>query len=89
MEDIWSGINVAKLVIADITGRNPNVLYELGITHTVGKPFVLLTQSAKDIPFDLNQFRHIIYEDNMEGYETLRSNLPKHIEQIVSGTKQP
>lgn len=64
VEDIWMSILQARIVIADITNRNPNVFYELGIAHTIGKRFVLLTQDVKDIPFDVNRYRHIIYADN-------------------------
>lgn len=81
MEDIWSAINGADIVVADLTGRNPNVFYELGIAHTVGTPTVLLSQSTKDIPFDLSGKRCILYEDNADGYEILRNQLPAMIEQ--------
>ena len=77
VEDIWMSILQARIVIADITSRNPNVFYELGIAHTIGKRFVLLTQDVLDIPFDLNRYRHIIYADNADGYEKLVSGLRK------------
>jgi hypothetical protein len=75
MEDIWNGICAAGVVIADITGRNPNVFYELGIAHTLGKNVVLMAQDVNDIPFDLNRYRHIIYADNYDGYEMLTQKL--------------
>lgn len=59
--DIWRGINDADFVIADISGRNPNVLYELGIAHTLAKPVLIISQSADDIPIDLSTRRVIIY----------------------------
>jgi len=83
IEDIWHGINSSLFVIADITGRNPNVFYELGISHTIGKPVILLTQNANDIPVDLNRYRHIIYQDNYDGYETLTVSLKRTIQEIV------
>lgn len=76
MEDIWTGINSSEVVIADASKRNPNVFYELGIVHTIGKKAILLAQSAKDIPFDLKRLRHIIYKDNADGYEVLRKEIP-------------
>jgi len=72
MEDIWSMILSAEVVVADITGRNANVFYELGIAHTLGKPVILITQTTEDIPFDLNRYRHVIYEDNADGYDKLQ-----------------
>lgn len=77
MEDIWMSISKARILIADITNRNPNVFYELGIAHTIGKRVILLTQNEKDIPFDLNRYRHIIYQDNADGYEELVKGLKK------------
>ena len=50
----------ASLVVADLTDRNPNVFYEVGIAHTLGRDVILITQSEHDIPFDLRhrQFVH-------------------------------
>ena len=61
LEDIWQSINAADFVIADITGRNPNVLYELGIAHTLAKPVLILSRQADDIPIDLATRRVILY----------------------------
>ncbi|MCD4685886.1 MAG: cyclic nucleotide-binding domain-containing protein [Anaerolineae bacterium] len=43
ISEIWAAINLTKLVIADCTGRNPNVFYEMGIAHTIGKPVIVIT----------------------------------------------
>lgn len=83
MEDIWLEILTSQIVIADITDRNPNVFYELGIAHTLGKNVILLTQKVEDIPFDLNRFRHIIYKDNFDGYEILKNQLIGTIKNIL------
>lgn len=88
MEDIWGGILACRVVIADITGRNPNVFYELGIAHTIGKQVILLTQNLKDIPFDLNRYRHIIYEDNYDGYDKLKSQLKASLGEILKSNSQ-
>jgi len=61
LEDIWQSINAAGFVIADITGRNPNVLYELGIAHALAKPVLILSRDAADIPIDLATRRVILY----------------------------
>jgi hypothetical protein len=75
LKDIYKAICEAKIVIADITGRNANVFYELGIAHSLGKKVILLAQNSDDIPFDLLRFRHIIYEDNSDGYKILKNQL--------------
>ena len=51
IEDIWKYTNEARLLISDLTGRNPNVFYETGVAHTVGKEVILITQSMNDVPF--------------------------------------
>ncbi|SDY01851.1 hypothetical protein [Nitrosomonas sp. Nm33] len=62
--DIWQSINIADFVIADISGRNPNVLYELGIAHTLAKPVLIISKNTDDIPIDLSTRRVIIYGQN-------------------------
>jgi hypothetical protein len=61
LKDIVRGIAEADLVVADLTSLNANVFYEVGISHTMQKPTVLLTQSGEDIPFDLKSYRVIAY----------------------------
>jgi len=61
MEKVWDGICAAQIVLADCTEKNPNVFYEIGIAHTVGKKVVLITRSDKDIPSDIKHFEYIPY----------------------------
>lgn len=67
LDDIWLGISGASYVIADITGRNPNVLYELGMAHTLAKPVLILSRKAEDIPIDLSTRRVIVYGTAADG----------------------
>ena len=55
----------ARIIIANISNRNPNVCYELGIAHMMGKPTILLCRKGTDVPFDLKQ-KYIIFYDNEE-----------------------
>ena len=61
LQRIYNQIAKADVIIADMTGRNPNVFYETGYAHALGKNVILLTQNADDIPFDLKHYPHIIY----------------------------
>src|SRR5687768_5943245 len=56
-QDVNRGIADAELIIADVTGLNGNVLYELGLAHAMGKRSILLTQSIEELPFDLRPYR--------------------------------
>lgn len=62
MQDIWSLIYNSTVIIADCTNKNPNVMYELGIAHAIGKEVILITQNINDIPFDLRNLRHLSYK---------------------------
>jgi hypothetical protein len=80
MEDVWQQLNAARVVIADITGQNANVMYELGVAHTLGKPIVILSSDrAVNIPFDIRRFRHILYKRSNPGLAELRKKLGEHV----------
>lgn len=57
LKDVVKGIADATLVVADLTGLNGNVLYELGLAHALGKRTVLITQKLEELPFDLRPYR--------------------------------
>ncbi len=62
IEQIKNSIKNARLVIADVTGRNPNVFYELGLAHGYNKKVLILTQKDEDIPFDIKHIRYFSYK---------------------------
>ena len=61
LERIYDQIQKADVIIADMSGKNPNVFYEVGYAHSLHKRVILLTQDSSDIPFDLKHHRHIEY----------------------------
>lgn len=61
LERIYRQIEAADFIIADMTGRNPNVFYEVGYAHAKKRPVILITKDENDIPFDLRHHRHLIY----------------------------
>ncbi len=63
LDRIYNEIAKADLMVADLTCRNPNVFYETGYAHALGKRVILLTKNADDIPFDLKHHFHIVYGD--------------------------
>ncbi|MDX2157599.1 MAG: hypothetical protein SFW09_13935 [Hyphomicrobiaceae bacterium] len=83
MSDIWSSIMCARAVIADCTSRNPNVFYELGVAHTIGRPVILMTQDANDVPFDLKHMRYILYTDSDAGRDDLQEKLRKSLRETL------
>ncbi|WP_198375351.1 nucleoside 2-deoxyribosyltransferase [Neoroseomonas rubea] len=81
LERIFNQIDVADFIIADMTGKNPNVFYEVGYAHAKHKTCILLTKQAEDIPFDLKHSRHIIYGNSIT---KLRNDLTQDIS-VISG----
>ena len=84
MEGIWSRMLDARVVIADVTGENPNVMYELGIAHAVGKPLLLLSAGrGDDVTFDLRRYRHIFYTTSPKGLECLRVEMRRELKVLL------
>ena len=88
IQDIVSLICRSRIIICDFSGRNPNVFYEAGIAHTLGKDVILITQSEYDIPFNLQHLRYIYYLKNREGIKNLIKEISNRITTIVSSTRQ-
>lgn len=86
VERIWRYLIQCGIVIADLTTRNGNVLYELGIAHTLGKEVILLTQKSEDIPFDLQHLRWLSYTTTEEGLASLRLDLIRAIQDVSGPT---
>lgn len=82
MEDVVTAMWRADLVVADLTGQNANVFYEVGIAHAIDKPVLLLAQSLDDVPFDLRHRRVLIYEYSPRGCKRLADSLRSHIQDI-------
>ena len=88
IEDVLRCIGKAEVVIADVTSKNPNVFYELGITHMVKdvEKVLILTQNVEDVPFDLRPFRCIVYEQSSAGLRQLQKTLTTHIKGISAAS---
>ena len=80
MDRIWNGIQEAELVIADLTGRSPNVLYELGLANVIGKRILLLTMDPGDVPADLAGLVQIRYSTTGREILQFTRDLRKNIE---------
>jgi len=85
MQDILESIGKSEFVVADLTGRNANVFYELGIVHTVKEveKVIILLRENEEVPFDLTPFRNIKYSIEAEGAKGLKSKLITLINEVV------
>ncbi len=79
MEDILSGIMSSDFIVADLTGKNPNVFYELGIVHSckVASKVVIISQCPDDVPFDLRHMRYIEYKSDPAGLCNLSCDIER------------
>lgn len=84
VEQIWEQIEKAKVLLADLTDRNPNVFYELGLAHAAKKPVVFTAAHLEDIPFDLRHLRVIVYEVQAPNWaEKLRKTITDYVRNAV------
>ena len=83
--DIWREIRGCSVGLADLTGRNANVLYELGLAHAIAKPVVLIVRSLDDVPFDLRQLRVVTYDvQSPDWVPRLQSEITQALREVLS-----
>lgn len=82
-QDIIEGIVDSDLIIADLTTKNANVFYELGIAHSTGNKTIMTAQNTKDIPFDIGNYRVIVYDQSISGAKKLYAQLDSAIKEWV------
>jgi hypothetical protein len=91
VQDVWTEINKARIVIAEMTGRNPNVFYEIGLSHSLRQPVILLSQREDDVPFlpkdevpfDVRHIRCIFYKDTKTGRKILTTRLVRTLKNLL------
>lgn len=81
-DDIVSGLNQAAFCVADLTGNNPNVMWETGYAMALGRPVILIGQSIGSIPFDLHNHRLIEY--SVDALDDLRERMQRAVEQTLA-----
>lgn len=82
IDDILSLILRASIIVADVSGGNPNVLYELGISHSLSNKVVIITQDIGELPFDTSHIRTIHYKNSISGARPLADSLMKTIAEL-------
>jgi hypothetical protein len=89
MMDVVRNLAEAELVIVDLSGKNANVFYELGIAHTVrcAESVLLITQTMKDVPFDVQSYRCIEYTLGPDGLRQLQDKLVQFVRTEILPTR--
>jgi hypothetical protein len=87
MKEIWDSICQSQVVIADMTGLNPNVMYELGISHTLGKETIMIIQENvsenQKFPFDMAHIRRIQYRNDITEFPRLKNELSDTLDFVL------
>jgi hypothetical protein len=86
MLDIQQSIYEADIILCEMSERNPNVFYELGLAHAIGKPAILIARKEDDIPFDLRHIRTVIYDVSLLDW---KKKLKKGIVLAAKSIKDP
>lgn len=88
MDDIIEHIKKARIIIADLTTKNPNVFYEIGLCHAWGKNVILLSQKEEEVPFDLRHYRRVIYEDSVGGGKLLKEGIVNTLNSVLGRKRE-
>ena len=80
---MWSSINQAAVIVADLTEADPEVMYALGIAHTLGKDTILIHPQSSKYLIDIPRTQSIEYEDSSQG----RTRLEEQIGEVLRSTK--
>jgi len=83
LNEIIKSIVESEIIIAEITPANPNVFYELGFAHALKKPTILLAELGQKLPFDVQGYRTLFYEDSIKGKNAIIENLRKYLKSIL------
>lgn len=85
VSDLWQMVQDAKVLLAELTTKNANVFYELGLAHAIGKPVVLVSETMDDVPFDLQQLRVLLYDkDDPAWGDKLSQGIKAALEETIS-----
>lgn len=86
LKDIVVGISSADIIVADLTGNNPNVFYELGLAHAMNKKVIIITQAIDELPFDIRSYRAFQYSMLFYKIPELKEELKKNLDGAIDGT---
>ena len=82
IKNIIQQLDTAEIVLADLTGSNANVFYELGIRHALRKRTIMVAQEGQDLPFDIGGYGVIFYSTDLLGAENFANKIHERIEEI-------
>ena len=89
IEQVWREIGKSEVVLADLSGRNPNVYYELGLANSQFKPVILTASAHGDAPFDIAHARTFVYDVREPGWgEMLKQYVTEQLDRVNKDPSQ-
>jgi hypothetical protein len=89
IQSVHDLIRKADVLVAEISERNPNVYYEIGFAHGIGKRVIFLTRSMENVPFDLRHLRCVVYEYTPRGSRKLKKDLLASVQAVLDEHIEP
>lgn len=89
VKDILEHLRNSHIVIANLTGLNPNVFYELGVRHSLSPRTIMITEDLSTLPSDLKEYRAIEYSPEITGISDFTNDLKNAIEEIINNPETP
>ena len=87
LSEVCRCVQVAELIVADVSNLNPSVLYVLGLCHGLGRCPILLMRDLGELPFNLRAFRYLEYANTREGLMELRERLERVLRVFLLATR--
>jgi len=84
---VWSQIRTAEVIVADVTGINPNVIFELGLCFGLHRCPILVVLDPSELPFNLRSLRYTQYENTVGGAAKLKSDLTRAVGEFLSASR--
>ena len=87
LSQVWESIRTAEVIVADVSGQNPNVIMELGLCYGIQRNPILLLRDPAELPFNLRSLRYIKYENNAGGIARLKDDLTTAIQEFLAAVR--
>src|SRR3954447_18879981 len=87
LAQVWRCIRTAEVIVADVSGINPNVIYELGLCFGLHRLPILLVRDPSELPFNLRSLRYIKYENSIAGADNLRRDLTLAVQEFLAAVR--
>ena len=83
VQDVFSLLYRSRVVVCDFSDQNPNVFYETGIAHTLGRPVIPIVRDWRDVPFDLCHHRYLEYKTDEGGLAKLEEQIEGRLRSLL------